>query len=113
MLMYSQDYDQTFPKADEWMDSTSAYTGNDRLYSCPAITLQGGQLGYAYNSAMSQMKLAEITSPESTVLTFDSSKTSRNANDPVTSLPVQSRHSLGNNISYTDGHVKSRQPLKP
>lgn len=109
-LMYAQDYDDKFPNAGNWMDLTQKYTTpgswGGSVYKCPSV--QSGY-GYAYNTAMSQLKTEKIENSSETVLIFESTKTVRNANDPVASIPDYGRHSGGNNIGYADGHAKWRR----
>ena len=70
--MYSQDYDEVYPPATTWMDSTRPYYGIERVLHCPtAAADEPAAYGYAYNSKLSRIPAARITSPNKTVLLYD------------------------------------------
>ena len=115
--MYAQDYDNTLPPGARWMDAMRpSYIKNEAVYRCPSV--RGGSaspaassFGYAFNSRVSQKQVKKIASPATTPLVYDSTNLSRNATDPVASLPADPpRHARGNNIGYVDGHAKWRTP---
>jgi prepilin-type processing-associated H-X9-DG protein len=45
-----------------------------------------------------------------TPLAFDSSTLTKNAHDPMTSLPKPGRHGGRNNILFCDGHIEMVEP---
>jgi prepilin-type processing-associated H-X9-DG protein len=112
ILMYSEDYDQLLPPSSAWMDTINPYIKQERDYHCPSVSTQDSSaFGYAYNSALSKKPQSKIASPQTTIMTYDSSNLAKNASDAVTSLPNPPRHSGKriNQIGYADGHAKSKQ----
>jgi len=109
MQLYAQDNNEHFPPGNEWMDCITKHQPNDRFYHCPAVAgVKTARFGYAFNSDLSERSLGKIGDPHQVPLIYDSSNLSRNATDPVTSLPNPPRHDLrkGNVIGYVDMHVK-------
>jgi prepilin-type processing-associated H-X9-DG protein len=116
-IMYAQDYDDRLPIASNWQTDLVPYTKNERLFHCPEVSTGTEQstpsgTNYAYNSALDMMKTKRLAEPANTVLIYDSTNFSQNANDALTSLPSPGRHRLassrGNNIGFADGHAKSQ-----
>ena len=59
VLMYVQDYDETYPVAPEWMTQIKPYIKNSAVYACPSAVNHaqaetGSVFTYAYNSQMSK-----------------------------------------------------------
>ncbi len=107
-LMYAQDYDEVMPKATQWMTDTKPYAANDHSYRCPVVVTSDPQsYGYAFNSNLSQLPLSKVVSPQATCVLFESSNTTADSNDPMTSLVTPYRHNGKNVFTYVDGHVKS------
>lgn len=118
--LYSEDYDQTLPKATVWMDAATPYVKarkNHTEFVCPTAHIKNPQAyGYAFNNALSGSVTSKIATPEKTALLYDSSDLQRNASDALATLPTPPRHvrlatrasqgpKNGNLIIYADGHV--------
>jgi len=103
--MYSDDYDDTLPRAKRWMDLIFDYTKNTMLIHEPTIARQD-EYGYAFHDRASGKKITKIAHPESFELVFDSILMKRNAYGGTWSMPEPGRHDGGNNIAYVDGHAK-------
>ena len=103
-LMYAQDHDEVFPRADNWCDAISPYMKNDEIFKCPSDPEH--DYGYAFNRNLSGKRLGEIRRPAETVLIFDSTAGKKNAADTGQSWPAGGRHNGGNNCAWADGHVK-------
>ncbi|MCW3098140.1 MAG: hypothetical protein JWL77_3758 [Chthonomonadaceae bacterium] len=119
MELYSQDYDQSLPRAATWMDDLTPYVKNRTELKCPVVRLANPKgFGYAFNSKLSGLKTAKITTPLTTVVVYDSTDIERNAADTVTTLPMPPRHNVPqsrgagkepkrfNIVLYADGHVR-------
>ena len=105
ILQYSQDYDERFPDAEKWCEETALYFNrNNRLLACPS---EDFPFGYAMNRNLSKVSRSKIKEPERTVLFFDSTKGTVNANDIGESLPRPGRHLERNNFCFVDGHVET------
>ena len=117
-LMYVQDYDERFPIASTWQENMMPYTGTMTIFHCPADVLvpnasNSTASSYSFNSALDMMKVKRLGEPQNTVLNYDSTAASLNANDALTSLPSPGRHMKKNNISFADGHAQSWSDSEP
>jgi hypothetical protein len=111
MQMYAQDYDDRLPRRVDWMDALGPYIKAEPVFHCPSVQAEGQtSYGYAFNSALAGQKRSKLPRLARTPALYDSSDLSRNASDPVTSLPNPPRH-LGNIIGYADGHVSRPAPV--
>ncbi len=72
MLMYTQDYDQTYPPANLWCDLTRPYVQKPDTFRCPSA--RSLRSGYAMNSALSASSINDIDEPNDTVLLFDADR---------------------------------------
>lgn len=100
MLQYCRDYDEMFPMAAKW-DALSPYAKNSELFHCPSASN-----GYAMNTHLSHANMARVTHPATTPALYDSMLGRKNAHDTGASWPSPPRHLEGNNMLYTDAHVK-------
>lgn len=75
LMMYSADFDDRLPKADEWQDAVFPYVKNEELFIPPYKDQPGG---YAFNQALSQVFLYDIPIPEKTPMVFESLEAGRN-----------------------------------
>ncbi len=161
ILMYAQDYDEAFPGfyykavvADWplflWIDAVKPYVKNEQIFRCPSgndSTLSGPSANYAGTTITTSYavnryvcnggrgafdnRIAQITYPAQTLLTFDAIRASRWCATPMGtggsrgddcyvrpagiievaggSLTVGQDfglHNEGANMSFCDGHVK-------
>ena len=122
VAQYTQDWDETLPAANVWMDQikpamkneenqTSSENSYSNLLQCPeAAANYDGSVkvvyGYAYNSGLSRLKMDKLNLPATAVMIFDSSTILKNAADPFTSIQSPGRHYGGDSVAFTDGHVK-------
>lgn len=102
--MYAEDHGDMLPPADAWCDDTLPYASTQLEHACPSAPQS--PWGYAMNSALSGASEAEIPSPGETILAYDSTTGTKNANDLLTSLPVPGRHLDGNVYVFADAHAK-------
>jgi len=106
MIIYSNDYDNALPLANQWMDELVPYTKNDTLFHSPAVQLRDpSNYGYAINSAIVGQISTNFTQA-TTISIFDSTVLTRNATASTTTLPNPPRYGASNTIGYLDGHVK-------
>jgi prepilin-type processing-associated H-X9-DG protein len=111
ILMYSQDYDETFPLKNPWMTLLEPYTKNDGPFHCPTVSQNDPSIyGYAYDSRLSGFLQKDMQTPREVWMTFDSTTLSKNASDAGTSLPWNGRHRGRNVASFADGHVAGMSP---
>lgn len=115
--MYSDDFDERFPPAEGWVDRTLFYTGDERRYHCPAVSVPGeDRYGYAMNDRLSQKFRSDISDPDHAPIVYDSGNLARSAHDALTSLPRPGRHYVrsqkrgplkqGNFMGYAAGFAK-------
>ena len=117
VMMYAQDYDETFPAAPQWMTQINPYVKNPAVYACPSVdnhaqTEAGGVYSYAYNTQLSKRSMALVKAPQLAGMLYDSTAMTENASDALTSLPVPGRHQGRNNVAFGDGHAKSLDSLQ-
>jgi len=131
MLMYVQDYDETFPKRywggsssylwpngsttrGMWMVTVYPYVKNIQLFSCPSESIrwqgqyQGRGFNYPMNGYLDQQMLADVEFPTQCICNVDGwyywSNGSNGCEDPTPS--VTPRHNGGANAVMVDGHAK-------
>lgn len=115
--IYSVDYSEWLPPADNWMDRIAAYNTQERHLHCPTVSKAGeDRFGYAMNSAVAGKQQADFDAPEKAPLLYDSTNLLRSASDALTSLPKPGRHQMregregpmrqGNNVGYLDGSAR-------
>ncbi|MFW6437442.1 MAG: DUF1559 domain-containing protein [Armatimonadota bacterium] len=135
VLMYTQDYDETLPRARFWYTGSGSpylytraiqpYVNNEQIFICPSdpngVYVEGWgsspsrtdmSYGYNWDNQNSNAKLAAAESPAQTMLIadahgymFDPSKT-----DLVTESTggtIDALHNEQANIGFLDGHSKS------
>lgn len=111
--LYAEDHRRQLPLASSWMDAIAPYVKEpDKTFRCPSVHREA--FGYAYHSDFSRLPIekAHATLAQEPLI-YDSVNLSRNATDPLTSLPNPPRHRSGrehNNVAFLDGSVKSIAP---
>ncbi len=102
MLEYTQDYDEQFPPAREWIDVLQPYVKSEQIFKCPAMP-KGGN-GYADNQYLSRLPMYKIGTVSTTISIYETSNPNRNWFGPGTGKAF--RHQDGWNLAFADGHVK-------
>ena len=116
MLMYADDYDDTFPPAHNWCDQVQPYLGRASRDHLPHIRRSVAEsfvcpkarhlrCGYAYNSALAGMRYEALADPGRAVLIFESDA-GWNAHGGPELLPEQPRHQ-SDNYAFADGHARA------
>lgn len=101
MRAYSQDWDGRLPPSDRWCDALyPTYLESQGHFACPVAR---APYSYAMNSRLSRAKLAEIENPSKTALIFESTKTQRNAHDPLTSRRRDGLHTFEHEGRFVKG----------
>jgi prepilin-type processing-associated H-X9-DG protein len=108
MLMYTQDYDQTLPPANRWMDALVIYTKNEKALRCLSVKSKGREKGYGYtfNSDLDTFATTKIATPQTTGMLFDSDINGRNSTVKGFISLMPARHGKTNNVAYADGHAE-------
>ncbi len=108
-IQYLQDHNEHFPDAARWMDELSPYLKDKTVFLDP---FQPGKnrYGYAFNRNCSDKPTSAFSAPSETVVVFDSTFGTKNANDIGLSLrpntlPSQP-HFIGSGYGFADGHAK-------
>lgn len=117
LQLYSLDWDNVLPKDDQWMDYSAGYINsgqfgtknNPEAFHCPSAqldfkTANRNIYGYSFNSWLNKLDTNLLTTPEATIMEYDSTNLSRDATDKVTSIAWK-RHLGGANVGYVDGHA--------
>ena len=103
-LQYVRDYDEMYPRANNWSTVLQPYTKSTVLFQCPkrGVAAQG----YAYHQSAAGANAAALDHPAKMVLYFDSIASGTDSADTGASV-ARFRHPYGANIAYVDGHVKA------
>jgi len=106
VIQYIQDYDERMPPARKWIDALQPYTRSEQIFQCPALNSKGN--GYAFNSKLSQVSLANVLSSSSTINIYETSNLGRNVFAPFNGRAYRHQRDGkdGMNIAFADGHVK-------
>jgi prepilin-type processing-associated H-X9-DG protein len=102
LVMYTQDFDETYPPAGKWQTGILPYVKNRKVFQCPTDTGSGS---YAFNKALSGVSLASVRNPAATAALFESDLHKPNAFG-LAKDAVLYRHPGGSNWGFADGHVK-------
>ena len=122
MMQYVRDYDEQFPRAQNWMEELRPYmvgystpiqsTNFQRLFRCPAT-----QNYYALNVYYDRISAMQDKSSSSAPLAFDFVGGRLNQADDGANWPIPPIHAnlqrSGNNVLFGDGHVELRQNKPP
>lgn len=106
MIMYTEDYDKTYPPAAKWSKALLPYVKKDELYHCPA---DSGKNSYAMNRNLDRRKLTTVRQLSTMPLLFESNLHKTNAVGLAADVARPPRHTGGNDFAYADGHVKWEQ----
>ena len=107
LQMYAADFG-AFPPADSWCDKTLEYTGNRAVFGCPERS--DLPCGYAYNSALSELRPDEITDPDHTIIVFESDR-GWNAAGGRELLVARPRHGGADYFGFAGGEMNSPRPI--
>ena len=113
LIMHAQANDDRLPDADDWVDALLPQWSDvkDKGFHAEALfrdptAPEGEPWNYAFNRALSGVRLGDIKDPVATVLVFESTAGVKNAADTGQSLPRPGRHSGGDYFVFADGHAK-------
>ncbi len=103
LMMYMQDYDQTLPLKEEWLDDLMPYIRNEQVFACPAKPDLAWS--YGFNEKLAGLKERKLEGPAEVVLIYESDTGEKNAVGDGETLAAP-RHQGGLNFGFADGHVK-------
>ncbi len=107
-LIYAQDFDGKFVDSDSWQQQILPYTKSDRIFSCPALTKQGKDGGYAMNSSLSGAQQKQISDPQNAILFFEVPEGASSSADPSSALQ-KARHNGTISFVFADGHASGQK----
>ncbi len=116
LVMYPEAHEGRLPDADAWVDALLPWWKKTAqpdgsmfdpvlLFRDPSAP-EGQRWNYAFNRALSGVKLADITNPGATVMLFESTTGIKNAADTGQSLPHPGRHAGGDYYVFASGHAQ-------
>ena len=105
IIEYVADHNETMPDSDKWVDEIMPYAKSEALFRDPSAPA-GEKWSYAFNKNLSGIKLADLASPATMVILFESTLGTKNASDTGESVPHPGRHNGGTDYAFSDGHVK-------
>lgn len=103
---YIQDRNEFLPPASNWMEAVKTHLPPQKakqVFTCPSAH---SPFGYAFNSALSGLPLAQVTDPAATVMLFECDSTKPNAHGYLTILPKTPHHLEGDIYAFVTGHAK-------
>ena len=119
LLMYVQDYDETYPPASTWQEGLKPYlaprnasggsTPPANLLECPSR--QGVVPGYAFNRNLAGKGLDKVFVPNETPALFESSLGTPSASDTLASFVTPHRNQ--GNVGFVDGTVRGLEAAPP
>ena len=110
VIMYAQDWDETYPPADRWGDLVAPHLPPGEEWSTFRCPSAGSPFGYAFNRSLDILPLSRIEHWTETVVLMESDAASRNAVSDRISFPVIQRRHGASQIGLADGHVKGVSP---
>jgi hypothetical protein len=113
LIMYAQENGDRLPDADGWVDALLPQWSDvkdkgfhaDALFRDPTAP-EEEPWNYAFNRALSGVRLGDIKDPSATVMVFESTAGVKNAADTGQSLPRPGRHAGGDCYVFADGHAR-------
>jgi len=112
LIQYAQAHGDRLPDADGWVDALlpqwAAFDKDfpaERLFRDPSAPA-GQPWNYAFNRALSGVRLGDIKDPAATVMVFESTAGAKNAADTGQSVPHPGRHAGGDYYVFADGRAK-------
>ncbi|MGI4787420.1 MAG: hypothetical protein ACRYFS_01075 [Janthinobacterium lividum] len=113
LIMYAEAHDDYLPAADGWVDALLPQWAGVKDPNFHAAELfrdpmapEGQRWNYAFNRALSGVKLGSIKDPATTVVLFESTSGLKNTSDTGQSLPHPGRHAGGDYYVFADGRAK-------
>lgn len=107
MMMYVQDYDETFPPANRWESALKPYLKT--ILKCPAVKIVGS---YGMNKALSGRKLDEVDDLTKTVAIFETDALGPSFSGGATDAATQ-RHGGRHGVVFADGSTPSNYSPAP
>ncbi len=116
LVVYPETHEGRLPAADTWVDAllpwwkkTAQPDGSTfdpmLLFRDPSAP-EGQHWSYAFNRALSGVKITDIANPAATVMLFESTTGVKNASDTGRSLPHPGRHLGGSHYVFANGHAQ-------
>ncbi len=107
VLLYTADFDDTFPPADRWADRVGERTTlSPAWFHCPSSE---SKFAYAFNRSLDGVPSDDLEEPTSLVMLFESDATDRNKSG-LESDVMHRRHPAGSYVAFADGHVRRFHP---
>jgi len=95
LMMYTQDWDETFPGGEiNWEEQLGPYVKNRLIFSCPAD--RNGPPSYQFNPSLRGVSLAGLPNLAETIAIFESDN----------GKTIAYRHNDGAIYCFADGHIK-------
>ena len=114
LITYPQAHEGRLPDADNWVDAILRQwkaRQDDSLFDPMPLfhdpsAPDGQRWNYAFNRALSGVKLTGIADPAATVMLFESTSGFKNASDTGQSVPRPGRHKGGDYYIFANGRAK-------
>lgn len=103
LMMYAQDWDERWPRAETWATASYGYFKSDMVFRCPQAA---SRYGYAFNAGLSGSSAAKDRAPGDLVLLFEGDAEAIDAHGGADRVTRQDRHAGKLNWAFADGRVK-------
>jgi prepilin-type processing-associated H-X9-DG protein len=103
MQVYARDNGGHAPTASDWTPALLPYLRDRNVLICPS---RPGKIGYAFNLALNEVPLAQITNTGVVIAFFEGGDGKENANGFQSQWLASSAHSRGSNLAFADGTVR-------
>jgi prepilin-type processing-associated H-X9-DG protein len=104
LLRYAHDNDETFPPSRRWAEIPQLRKA-DSAFRCPAAH---SAFGYGMNRSVGGLRLERIADMAATVLLFEADTQVRSFAGGLEDVAA-TRHTLGSNLAFCDGHTRWSQ----
>lgn len=110
-FLYAEDHHDRLPDANRWVTELLPYTRNNRLlFKCGKDESKAAS-SYGMNTALSGMKLGDVTQPSETILFYETAHPGINPHGGI--KDIINRHNGGSDFGYCDGHAKWNRKIRP
>lgn len=103
MAMYAQDFDDVLVTKENWPDKVAPYIRRKEMLTSPHNP--SAPVGFAFNAALSGVKVSSIGTPAQVVSLFETTLTNSAPSDTGESWWVPTKGAV-NATGYADGHAK-------
>jgi hypothetical protein len=107
LLLYAQDWDDTFPLAARWGDAAAGKVNPELARTMFHCAEAHSAYGYGFNINLDRLPVPKPIFAEQTVMLFEANASSRNAAGDRSLVAHPARHLGTDSYAFADGHTKA------